>query len=144
MRKITNKIISCALSAFMLGEMFVQNAEPFMRLPLTVSAEEAVAAADAEPEETPADTEGETAQETEPATEPEEPAEEPEEPEEPVVEYPDLVISGGKTEKITVPTEVGNLVIEGSSSKLLLPEFESALTVHGNVEIRSGGTLDIL
>ena len=38
MRNITNKIISCALSVFMLGEVFIQNAEPFLRLPLTVSA----------------------------------------------------------------------------------------------------------
>ena len=139
MRNIANKIISCALSVFMLGEVFIQNAEPFLRLPLTVSAEEVSAAADAEntaEAAQPAETEAQPAPEQD-AAEPEETAEE-----EPAVQYEDLVISG-TTETITVPREVGNLTISGRNSSLVLPEQNSNLTVHGNVEMTNGATLTI-
>ena len=135
MRKITNKIISCALSAFMLGEVFVQNADPFLRLPLTVSAETVSAAADADPDAQPAESEGEAAEQE--ADEPDAPAEEP------AAQYEDLVISDRTTKTITAPTEVGNLVIDGSGSVLSLPDQNSILTVHGDVTIRNYGVLRI-
>ncbi|MBR3044305.1 MAG: PKD domain-containing protein [Oscillospiraceae bacterium] len=144
MRNITNKIISCALSVFMLGEVFIQNAEPFLRLPLTVSAEEISAAADAENADAENTAEAAQQAETEAQPAPEQDAAEPEETaeEEPAVEYEDLVISG-TTETITVPREVGNLTISGRNSSLVLPEQNSNLTVHGNVEMTNGATLTI-
>ena len=143
MHKIANKIISCALSAIMMGEVVAQNVSPFLEIPMKVSAEEIIKAADSENGSTKgvkADETSDTA--ADPATTGEtadsEVTEEDQKP-----EFEDLVISDGNSMTITAPTEVGNLVIDGRYSKLLLPEKESFLTVHGNVEVKGGATLEI-